>query len=134
VMRSMSEAVAVLDAAQCFVAVNQAFSRMTGYQEEEVLGKPVALLDSDQHDEAFNQAVVASLRREGRWSGETWKRRKDGEEILCRQESNVVPDDSGQRRLYVLVLNDITEQKRAEQELRYLANYDTLTGLPNRSL
>jgi len=134
VMRSMSEAVAVLDSTQSFIAVNQAFSRMTGYAEDEVIGQPASMLDSSQHDDSFNQAILTRLRREGRWSGETWKLRKDGEEILCRQESNVVPDAEGQRRLYVLVLNDITEQKRAEQELRYLANYDTLTSLPNRSL
>jgi len=134
VMRSMSEAVAVLDWGHNFIAVNQAFTRITGYAEEEVIGQPVALLDSSQHDQTFVDQMHAALHSVGRWSGEVWKLRKDGEEILCKLESNVVPDASGQRQLYVLVLNDITEQKRAEQELRYLANYDTLTSLPNRSL
>ncbi|MGH8061291.1 MAG: putative bifunctional diguanylate cyclase/phosphodiesterase, partial [Pseudoxanthomonas sp.] len=134
VMRSMSEAVAVLDWDYNFVAVNQSFTRISGYSDVEVIGQPVTLLDSSQHDEAFFEHMRADLQRDGRWSGEVWKVRKDGEEILCKIETNVVPDASGQRRLYVMVLNDITEQKRAEQELRYLANYDTLTSLPNRSL
>ncbi|HYM87321.1 MAG TPA: EAL domain-containing protein, partial [Pseudoxanthomonas sp.] len=134
VMRSMSEAVAVLDWDYNFVAVNQSFTRITGYADVEVIGRKVTLLDSDQHEHAFFERMRADLDRDGRWSGEVWKVRKDGEEILCKIETNVVPDASGQRRLYVMVLNDITEQKRAEQELRYLANYDTLTSLPNRSL
>ena len=134
VMRSMSEAVAVLDWDYNFIAVNQAFTRITGYTDVEVIGEPVTLLDSNQNEEGFLDNMRADLHRDGRWSGEVWKVRKDGEEILCKIETNVVPDASGQRRLYVLVLNDITEQKRAEQELRYLANYDTLTSLPNRSL
>ena len=134
VMRSMSEAVAVLDWGYNFIAVNQSFTRISGYSDLEVIGQPVTLLDSSQHDEAFLEHMREDLHRDGRWSGEVWKVRKDGEEILCRIETNVVPDASGQRHLYVMVLNDITEQKRAEQELRYLANYDTLTSLPNRSL
>ncbi len=134
VMRSMNEAVAVLDWAHHFIAINPAFTRITGYSEEEIIGQPVRKLDSDQHDEAFFERLNQDLRRTGHWSGEIWKVRKDGEEILCRIETNVVPDASGERPLYVQVLTDITEQKRAEQELRYLANYDTLTSLPNRSL
>jgi len=134
VMRSMSEAVAVLDWDYNFIAVNQSFSRITGYLDDEVIGQPLSLLNSSQHDRAFFQRMRDDLARDGSWSGEVWEVRKDGEEILCRIDTNVVPDASGQRQLYVLVLNDITEQKRAEQELRYLANYDTLTSLPNRSL
>ena len=134
VMRSMSEAVAVLDWDYKFIAVNQAFTRITGYADVEVIGKPVEMLDSSQQDAALHQRMREDIGRDGRWSGEMWRLRKDGEEILCKVETNVVPDASGQRNLYVQVLNDITEQKRAEQELRYLANYDTLTSLPNRSL
>lgn len=134
VMRSMNEAVAVLDWAYHFITINPAFTRITGYSEDEVIGQPSSMLDSDQHDAAFFERMNAELLHTGHWSGEVWKARKDGEEILCRIETNVVPDASGERLLYVQVLTDITEQKRAEQELRYLANYDTLTSLPNRSL
>jgi diguanylate cyclase (GGDEF)-like protein/PAS domain S-box-containing protein len=134
VMRSMSEAVAVLDRDYNFIAVNQSFSRITGYPNEEVVGKPMSLLNSSQHDQAFFQNMRECLARDGNWSGEIWKVRKDGKDILCRMETTMIPRANGRRRLYVLVISDITEQKRAEQELRYLANYDTLTNLPNRTL
>lgn len=133
VMRSMSEAVAVVDADGRFITVNPSFSRMTGYDAAEVVGQPLSILDSRQGSDG-SQRLLAQVQRAGHWSGDNWKVRKDGEEILCHVESNLVPDASGQRQMYVLVLNDITEQKRAEQELRYLANYDTLTSLPNRTL
>ncbi|MFT3755060.1 MAG: EAL domain-containing protein [Pseudoxanthomonas sp.] len=134
VMRSMSEAVAVLDWDRHFIAVNPSMCRITGYTSEELIGKPIFLLNSPQHDNAFFQRIKDELKREGRWTGVPWILRKDGEELLCQVEANVVPDVSGQRQMFVVVFNDITEQKRVEQELRYLANYDTLTSLPNRSL
>ena len=117
VMRSMNEAVAVLDWAHQFITINPAFTRITGYAEEEIIGQPMTMLDSDQHEDSFFERMHRELRLTGRWSGEIWKVRKDGEEILCRIETNVVPDATGERPLYVQVLTDITEQKRAEAEL-----------------
>ncbi|WP_238345777.1 putative bifunctional diguanylate cyclase/phosphodiesterase [Luteimonas saliphila] len=134
VLRSMNEAVAVIDRNFDFVSVNPAFLRMTGYDEEDVVGRNSNILDSLQHDAAFYHHIREQIRRKGRWNGEIWQRRKDGEEFLCQIESSTVYDKNGQLILYVAVLNDITQQKRAEQELRYLANFDTLTNLPNRSL
>ncbi|MDR7192240.1 putative bifunctional diguanylate cyclase/phosphodiesterase [Luteimonas terrae] len=134
VLRSMGEAVAVLDADFRYVSVNPAFLRMTGYPEAEVLGRGAALLDSEQNDSAFYRRIRAQARREGHWSGELWQRRKDGEELLAALELRTVRDADDGSVLHVCVLNDITQQKRTEQELRYLANFDTLTGLPNRSL
>ncbi|UNK50941.1 EAL domain-containing protein [Lysobacter sp. S4-A87] len=134
VLNSMIEAVAVFDREFQFVSVNPAFTRMTGYADSEVIGRPTRLLDSDQHDPAFYQHVRSELRRNGRWSGEIWQQRKNGDEFLCWFQGSEVLDSSGQHGHYVAVLGDITDQKRAEQELRYLANYDTLTSLPNRAL
>jgi diguanylate cyclase (GGDEF)-like protein/PAS domain S-box-containing protein len=134
VLRSMSEAVCVLDRGFDFVSVNPAFSRMTGYGEVEVIGNNASLLDSAQHTSSYYTEIRDTLQHQGRWSGEMWQLRKDGEEFLCAYECSTVLDASGQHALYVLVLNDITEQKRAEQELRYLANFDPLTNLPNRTL
>ena len=134
VLRSMSEAVCVLDRRFDFVSVNPAFERMTGYAEAEVIGCNASLLDSAQHSSSYYTEIRDTLQHQGRWSGEMWQMRKDGEEFLCAYECSTVLDASGQHALYVLVLNDITEQKRAEQELRYLANFDPLTNLPNRTL
>ncbi len=134
VLRSMAEAVAVFDREFHFISVNPAFERMTGYPGAEVIGRPTSLLDSQQHDPAFYQHMRHELERNGRWSGEIWQQRKDGNEFLCALQSTAVHEAGGQAGNYVAVLADITDQKRAEQELRYLANYDTLTSLPNRAL
>ena len=134
VLRSMSEAVAVVDAEFRFVSVNPAFLRMTGYAESDVIGRTADMLDSDQHDTALQAQIRLQAADEGRWSGELWQRRKDGDEFLAAVELRTVHDAELDTRLHVAVLNDITQHKRTEQELRYLANFDTLTSLPNRAL
>ena len=134
VLRSMSEAVAVFDQSFDFVSVNPAFSRITGYEADEVIGRNTSLLDSPQHGDEFYQRTRELLTQTGHWQGEMWQRRKDGEEFLGWIELNEVRDSQHERTHFVAVVNDITDKKRAEQELRYLANYDTLTGLPNRTL
>ena len=134
VLRSMSEAVAVIDLDFAFISVNPSFSRITGYSEEEVTGQNSNMLDSSQHSPDFYRRVRDILERTGHWAGEMWQRRKDDEEFLGWIEMSEVRDSLGMRSHFVAVVNDITDKKRAEQELRYLANYDTLTGLPNRSL
>ena len=134
VLRSMGEAVAVMDADFRYVSVNPAFLRMTGYAESEVLGRSASLLDSEQNDSAFYRHIRTQAGRQGHWSGELWQRRKDGDELLTALELRTVRDADDDSVLHVCVFNDITQQKRTEQELRYLANFDTLTSLPNRSL
>ena len=133
VLRSMSEAVAVLDRDLHFVAVNPAFSQITGYSDVEALGRPFAILDSERYD-GQPGALRDELAHRPHWQGNVWMARRDGEEILCHVKHNGIQDSSGESSFHVVVLSDITEQKRAEQELRYLANYDALTSLPNRTL
>ncbi|HEY1136120.1 MAG TPA: EAL domain-containing protein [Xanthomonadaceae bacterium] len=134
VLHSMNEAVAVLDRDFNFVSINPAFTRTTGYTEREVLGHGANLLDSTRHDVVFYGKVRQKLANEGHWTGEMWQRRKNGQEFLCQVESSATEGIAGEQRLYVVVISDITQQKRAEQELRYLANFDTLTNLPNRAM
>jgi diguanylate cyclase (GGDEF)-like protein/PAS domain S-box-containing protein len=133
VIRSMTEAVAVTDLDFRFVSVNPAFTRMLGYDEREVTGLDAAILNSRQHPVDTYRQMRAALRQHGHWRGELWQRRKDGEEFLSWIELNEVWDADRTRTHYVCVMSDITDRKRAEQELRYLANYDALTGLPNRT-
>ncbi len=134
VLRSMAEAVVVFDRDFAFVSINPAFTRMTGYGEVEVIGQSTSVLDSQQHDPEFYHCMRSELDGNGTWAGEIWQRRTDGSEFLCWLQASSVQDVGGERGHYVAVLSDITDQKRAEQELRYLANYDTLTSLPNRTL
>ncbi|WP_167284916.1 EAL domain-containing protein [Marilutibacter alkalisoli] len=134
VLRSMAEAVAVFDCEFNFISINPAFERMTGYGADEVIGQPTNLLDSPRHLPEFYRELQDELEHNGHWSGELWQQRKDGKEFLCSLQCTAVREAGGRIGHYVAVLADITDQKRAEQELRYLANYDTLTNLPNRAL
>ncbi len=134
VLRSMNESVAVLDRDFNFISINPAFTRTTGYSEREVMGQSASLLDSPQHDTAFYNRLRQKLATEGHWTGELWQRRKNGQEFLCLIESTATEGIYGEHRVYIAVISDITQQKRAEQELRYLANFDTLTNLPNRAM
>jgi diguanylate cyclase (GGDEF)-like protein/PAS domain S-box-containing protein len=134
VLRSMNEAVAVMDRDFNFISVNPAFTRTTGYTEREVIGQNSNLLDSSQHDLAFYSRIRHKLASDGHWTGELWQRRKNGQEFLCQIESTATEGIYGEHRVYIAVITDITQQKRAEQELRYLANFDTLTNLPNRAM
>ncbi len=133
VMHSMAESVVVMDDSFRFVTVNPAFSRMTGYEPGDVVGRDASLLNSEQHDPAFYQQSRHAM-LQGPWAGEMWQRRKDGQEFLCAVQANAVTQEGAEQRLCVLVATDITDRRRIEQELRYLANYDTLTNLPNRTL
>ena len=134
VLRSMNESVAVLDRDFNFISINPAFTRTTGYAEREVIGQSSSLLDSTQHDVVFYNRIRHKLANEGHWAGEMWQRRKNGQEFLCQTELSAIEGIYGEHRLYIAVITDITQQKRAEQELRYLANFDTLTNLPNRAM
>jgi len=134
VLRSMAEAVCVCDRAFNFISINTAFQGMTGYDEGEVLGRPTSLLNGPRHDATFHSALRQALADDGHWAGEMWQQRKDGTEFLSHVECNAIRDAAGEDEHYVAVLSDITDRKRAEQELRFLANYDTLTNLPNRTL
>ncbi|MBS0569317.1 MAG: EAL domain-containing protein [Proteobacteria bacterium] len=134
VIDSMNEAVTVTDLDFRFVSVNRAFTRMTGYAEADCLGQPAQMLNSANYSPEVFRAMREEFARNGHWRGELWQRRRDGEDFLAWLELSQVRDESGQITNFVGVMNDITDRKRAEQELRYLANYDTLTGLPNRTL
>ena len=134
VLRQMREAVCVLDGDFRLLSVNPAFTRITGYRSGDVAGRDARLLDSPQHDADFYAAIREQVRHAGRWSGEMWQRRGDGEEFLCSAAFIALPDAPGQAGAVLAMLEDITHQRRAEQELRYLAHYDPLTNLPNRTL
>lgn len=134
VIHSMAEAVCVTDLDFRFVSINPAFTRMLGYSQAEIQGKDASVLNCNQHSAAMYRQMRDKIVADGHWAGEIWQRRKDGEEFLSWMEVNAVKSVDGARSHFVQVMSDITERKRSEQELRYLANYDTLSGLPNRTL
>lgn len=134
VFDTASEAILISGADNRILAINEAFSEITGYSADEVIGKNPSLLSSGRHDAAFYGALWDSLEETGRWQGEVWNRRKNGEIYPEWLSIAVVCNSVGDAQHYVAIFTDITQRKRDEARIRYQANYDALTGLPNRNL
>lgn len=134
VFNNTQEGIMVVDPERHIVAVNPAFSEITGYGEDEVRGKDPNLLASGRHGRDFYRAMWTALRDGGRWQGEIWNRRKNGE--IYPQWLTISAVANGNARLtgYVGVFTDISEAKRSQAQLEFLAHHDPLTGLPNRLL
>jgi len=134
VFDSTIEGIIVTDAEAHITAVNTAFSRITGFEESEVIGRNPSVSKSERHDPGFYWEMWSSLLETGSWQGEFWNRRKNGEVYPVRMHINAVKDQDGRTLQYVGVFSDITSIKQYEERLEYLANHDPLTGLPNRLL
>jgi diguanylate cyclase (GGDEF)-like protein/PAS domain S-box-containing protein len=134
VFDNTQEGVTITDCDTRILAVNRAFTVVTGYPEEEVLGKRPSLLQSGRQDKAFYDEMWDSLDRSGQWKGEIWNRRKCGEIYPEWLSISAVRNDSGEVSHYVGVFSDITEIKRSQEKVSFLAYHDPLTQLPNRLL
>lgn len=134
VLRNMGEAVAVLDADFRFQQVNPAFEEISGYTAADLDGQPWDLLASPLHSAGFYRGRERMLEEQGRWRGECWQRDRSGRDLLLATEALRARDRDRDAPYHIVVQSDITARKRAEMELRYLANYDPLTGLANRAL
>jgi len=128
------EGIVIADANANIIRVNHAFQEITGYDSEEVVGKNPRLLSSGAHDKAFYAAMWQQLLNEGSWSGEILDKRKSGEIYPKWMTISTVKDSEGKVSEYVAIFSDISARKKAEEEIRNLAFYDTLTKLPNRRL
>ena len=124
----------ITDANQVILKVNAAFTRITGYTAEEVVGQTPRLLSSGRQSAAFYQTMWATLSQFGSWQGEIWNRRKSGEIFPEWLVINAVRDEAGVATHYVATFSDISLRKAAEDRIQNLSYYDPLTGLPNRAL
>ena len=129
-----SDGIMVTDAQQRILRVNRAFTEITGYLPEEVLGRTPHMLSSGRHDRAFYAAMWSSLQSSRSWKGEIWNRRKNGELYPEWLSITAIADATGRIRQYVGAFSDVAEKKRIEEERRRHALYDGLTGLGNRTL
>ncbi|MDD2760590.1 MAG: EAL domain-containing protein, partial [Methylomonas sp.] len=114
--------------------VNPAFTHITGYRFEEVVGKEPKIFYSGLHDQAFYQALWDSINTTGCWRGEIRNRRKSGESYIEELVINTIHDREGRPHRRVALFSDITQRKQSEEQVWLQANFDTLTGLPNRRL
>ncbi|ARJ64334.1 histidine kinase [Magnetospirillum sp. ME-1] len=134
VIEASLDGIMIVDAAQRIEFVNPAFTHMTGYTAEEIIGQNPKVLKSGHHDESFYKHMYTVLSAQDYWQGEIWNRRKNGEIYPEWLTINVIRDDAGEITQYAAIFSDITERKKTEERIKNLAYFDVLTGLPNRRL
>lgn len=134
VFESSIEGITITGANGAIQSINQAFTQITGYSPEEVIGKNPSILKSDRHDPAFYQAMWSLLRESGKWEGEIWNRRKNGEVYPEHLTITAIIDEYGQLTHHVAVFHDLSDIHGYKEQLHFQAYHDVLTSLPNRLL
>jgi diguanylate cyclase (GGDEF)-like protein/PAS domain S-box-containing protein len=134
VFTSSYEGIMVVSKEGVISKVNPAFTRITGYRSDEVIGQSPKILSSGRHSEEFYSHLWIDLIKQDFWRGEIWNRRKSGEEYVELLSISTVRDEFGAILHFIGVFSDISQMKAHEAELDKIAHYDILTGLPNRRL
>lgn len=134
VLENTAEGVFITDTHGNILDTNPAFSDITGYSKEEVLGENPRIWQSERHHADFYRDVWQTIEKTGQWRGEIWNRRKNGADFPEWLSINAVRDPDDRVTHYVAVFTDISAMKRSQEKLEHLAHYDALTGLPNRLL
>lgn len=134
VYENIEEGIIVTNASAVIVSVNSAFLEITGYQEDEVLGRNPRFLKSGQQDQSFYASMWRQIIKEGRWKGVIWNKKKNDQIIPLWSSISSVKDSGGTIIHFVGAISDISTLKTKEKMLEHMAHHDPLTGLPNRLL
>lgn len=134
VFQGAAEGIMITDADTGILDVNQAFTRLTGYRRDEVIGQAPRLLQSGHHGPEFYAAMWRAVLETGYWHGEIWNRHKNGSLLAEDISISAIKDASGVINRYIALFSDITERKQHQEKIEHLAYYDALTQLPNRLL
>lgn len=129
-----SDGILITDADCLILQVNSAFTEITGYSADDVVGKKPSVLSSGRHDDKYYEAMWEKINAVGMWCGEIWNRRKNGQIYPERMTISAVKDTDAKVTNYVSVFTDISESKASSEKIEHLAFYDPLTNLPNRLL
>lgn len=134
VYENAGEGIMITDAENNIVDVNEAFTAITGFERQEVLGQNPRLFKSGKHDASFYREMWGMLMEKGYWHGEIWAKTKSGEIFPKWQTVSVIRDENGTITNYIAIFRDISDTKKNEEKLWKLAHFDNLTGVANRSL
>lgn len=128
------DGIMVTNASSVIVRVNKAFTNITGYREEEVLGQKPSILHSGRQNKNFYKKMWQQIKEKGSWTGDLWNKNKQGAIYPSCMSINAVTNAAGEITHYIGVFRDVSEKKTHEEEIHRLAYYDPLTDLPNRRL
>ena len=134
VYKNSTEAMAVINDNGKVITINPAFSQITGFREADIIGRSLRKLQNSHHSKVDYRHIRNELKREKCWQGELWLTRHDQTEIVVWLSINLLADDESHEHRWVMLFSDITEKKNIEQVIWEQANYDPLTGLPNRRM
>ncbi|WP_394777253.1 EAL domain-containing protein, partial [Undibacterium sp.] len=134
VFESSHEAIIITDPQAHIIAVNSAFCKSTGYTNEEIVGVNAGILRADEQSADYFNALWKDLRKDKHWHGELNNRRKDGSSYPARLSVSTVDDGQGQTTHYIGIITDLSSYKAAEERIQYMAYFDSLSELPNRTL
>lgn len=134
VYENSSEAMAVFDAEGDFLSINPAFTVLSGYLQADLVGLNFGMLRTEHDVPAAYDLLLRSIEANGHWEGEMWLRRKNGEARICALNVNAIFNANRTVQRYVALCSDITKRKESEDLIWRQANFDSLTGLPNRNM
>jgi len=135
VLENSTDGICITDIYNKIIVINDSFTKITGFTEAEVLGQDAEIFKSSEESDEFYEQIWSTVLELGYWEGEMWNCRKDGQSYLEWLHLSVIKDEVDDEITHFLyVFSDITERKENEQRLAYMAHYDNLTGLPNRTL
>ena len=134
VFNNTLEGITITNAEGIIIDINPAFTQITGYERNEVIGKISNILSSGTHDPELYKQMWRDLHSKGHWQGELWNRNKSGELYAELLSISSIKSDNGETLNYIGIFTNITEAKQQQEKLNLMAHYDVLTGLPNRVL